>query len=53
MKTVDLLNKLQVICHNGHSLDEIKLVINNQEISLCDVRIYAENNEIKLSVNHK
>ena len=53
MKAVDLLNKLQVICHNGHSLNEIKLVINNQEISLSDVKIYAENNEIKLSVNYK
>ena len=50
MKAVDLLNKLQDICHSGHSLNDIKIIINDKEISVSDIGIYAENNDVKLVI---
>lgn len=50
MKIVRLLNKIQDECHNGHSLKNIKLIIDNKEISVSDIDIYTENDEVKLVV---
>lgn len=50
MKAVKLLNKLQDSCHNGDSLKNIKLIIDNKEISVSDINIYAENDNVKLVI---
>ena len=50
MKAVKLLNKLQDICHGGHSLNDIKIIINDKEISVSDIGIYTENNDVKLVI---
>lgn len=53
MKAIKLLNKLQDVCHNGHSLKNIKLVIKSVEIDVFNIGIYTENDTVKLVVETK
>lgn len=50
MKAVDLLNELQNICHNGYSLKDIKVIMNDKEIGPCGIGLYVENDEVKLVI---
>lgn len=53
MKAVKITNKLQDICHEGHSLKNIKLVIKGVEIDVFNIGIYTENDTVKLVVETK